>query len=186
VSRHAETVRWAFANGYRVLPDGACVGPSGKARRPYFAPAKPYGLVTVRCDGRWAKFFVHKLAGYQLFGEAALASGTDVRHLDGNSRNNAHSNLAIGSKSDNAFDKPPELRRRVALQAAKTRRKITGAQARELVLLSAQGLTGKQLAERFGLRKGTVSEILSGKIYSEATGLQRVERKSPRRSEVAA
>ncbi len=183
-SRHAASVRAAHALGYRVTPDGVCLGPTGKPRRPYVAPNKPYGLITFRLEGRWAKFYVHKLAAYQLFGEAALAQGTQVRHLNGNSLDNAPSNLALGTALDNNNDKTPEKKRAPVVAAALVTRKLKPEQVREFMLMWMRGASQKTLRVHFGLLKSTVSEILQGKIYSELTGIPRPER--AKRSQEAA
>lgn len=170
-SRHAHNIRAAFAAGYRATADGQIVSPRGRVRLPYASPNKPYARLSVNVDGRSTHIYAHKLAAYQKFGEAALLPGVHVRHLDGNSLNNAPDNLALGSARDNAMDRDAGERRAHALKAATSRRRLTPEQAREVVRLSRGGMTGKAIAERFGLYKSTVSEILSGKLYSEVTGL---------------
>lgn len=178
MSGHADIIRRAYALGWRVHEDGSVISSTGRKRKPYYPKNKPYGMVTIRIDAKSTHFFVHKLAGYCWFGEPALAQGTEVRHLDNDSRNNAKSNLALGDHTSNMMDKDPAERRRIALIAAKARRSLADEQAIELVRLSRAGWTGKRLAAHFGLSKGQVSEILSGKLYSDVTGIPRRERRA--------
>jgi hypothetical protein len=57
---------------------------------------------------------VHRLQAYQKYGEELYVGGLEVRHLDNVCSNNAESNIALGTKSQNAMDKPKETRVRVA------------------------------------------------------------------------
>lgn len=106
-----------------------------------------------------------------------LKPGISVRHLNSDSLDNSTENLGLGSHADNMRDKPSAIARRAALTAAKARRSLTDEQAIDLVRLRReQGLSLRVLAERFGLRKGQVSEILSGKLYSSITGIEQKPR----------
>lgn len=176
MSQHAEAIRTAHARGYRVTPAGEFISITGRTRKPYINPCKKYALHSIRIDGRATHIYAHKLAAYQWFGEAALAAGVHVRHLDGNPLNNSRANLALGSAKQNSLDRDQTARKAQSLKAAKARRALTDEQALELVSLSRQGWRGSALAARFGIRKSTVSEILSGKLYSETTGIEQQAR----------
>jgi hypothetical protein len=166
-SKHARTIRAAHAAGYRVDEVGQVTSPRGLVRV-CSAESKPYPMISL---GQRKHFYVHKFAAYQWFGDAALTPDIHVRHLDGNPSNNERSNLALGTPSQNAFDIPPAKRRARSMPAASARRVLTPDEAREIVTLSANGWLGKDLAVRFGVSKSTISEILSGKLYSDLTGV---------------
>lgn len=55
---------------------------------------------------------------YQKYGDRIYNPRMVVRHLDGNPLNNSWENIAIGTQSENNMDKPPELRRRMAVHAS--------------------------------------------------------------------
>jgi hypothetical protein len=68
-------------------------------------------------------------------------------------------------------DKPSAVARRAALTAAKARRLLTDERVLDLVAQAQAGVPRKVLCERFGVLKGQLSEILSGKLYSSLTGI---------------
>ena len=170
MSKHAENIRQAYALGYRIDDDGIVTTPSGRRTRGSVVccNTKPYYRVSYRKN---AAFCVHKFAAYQWFGEDALRDGVHVRHLNGDSFDNTRANIAIGNASENYFDMPADVRKRIAFSGAVAKRRLTPGQAREVVALSRAGALGVEVAERFGVSKSIVSEILSGKLYSEATGI---------------
>lgn len=62
-----------------------------------------YMQVVLRHDGRQATKRVHQLVALAFIGERP--EGLQTRHLDGNTLNNASSNLAYGTPAENAADK---------------------------------------------------------------------------------
>lgn len=98
----------AHRRGYRVQPDGSVLSPHGRVRS-----LNPSGLTKgsryLAFSMRWAgsvfTIWVHRLAAYQVYGDAALADGVCVRHLDDDRNNNRPDNLALGTASDNAKDR---------------------------------------------------------------------------------
>lgn len=172
LSKHARAVLHALAQGYRVTDTGQVVAPSGEVRAVRRREGhSPYPTFNIAFEGASFPVAAHKLAAAQVFGELALVPGVHVRHRDDNPDNFAPSNLLIGDQSRNEMDKPAATRRRSALAAASKRRVLTAAAARKVVKLSLQGLKGKDIAERLRCSPSTISEILSGKLYSEVTGL---------------
>jgi hypothetical protein len=172
------------ALGYRVSDEGVVLNPKGRPRIPYLAPKRAdcpdvlYASFSVKVEGKHHSCKVHQLVAFQKFGDAAFGNGVHVRHLNSDSTDNRPSNIAIGTASDNALDRDPEKRRQMALRAASARRSLTPTQVRDLVEMRRNGATGKQCAEHFGILKSTVSEILSGKIYSDLTGIPFTPRKA--------
>lgn len=158
-------VRLAYSKGYRVTEDGRVIGPRGVERKPIDNGGRY--VVTVR-TGKHAGSYpvpVHLLAGYQRFGEDALSSGVEVRHLDGDAYNNGEANLALGSHHDNMMDIPPNVRKEHALKGARVRRRMTLQQAEEIRAKYAQGVGYKKLCEEYHLCKSVVSYVVTGRTY---------------------
>jgi len=163
----------AHRRGYRVLADGTLVSAQGKVlsskyrgKEGYQAFALPWG----KRPGVKRRFIVvlaHTLAAYQKYGESAMHTGVQVRHLNGDPRDNRLENLAIGSQSDNKMDIPEEIRKRIAKVAASHLRSLTEKQAQDLINNRACGMTYKDLMEKYCIAKGTVSYIVNGKTYPE-------------------
>lgn len=179
-SGHHKTVVTAFERGYCVDDEGRVVSPSGRVRAVSYRRKKeagaPYGRVSLKTEDGWRSFEVHKLAAYQKFGDAAFQLDVVVRHLNGCSTDNRPANLALGSQSENMLDRSREELRAHALHAAAAKRKLTDADVCILVEMRRNGASGKWCAETFGVRESTVSEIMSGKLYS-VTGIPFAPRK---------
>lgn len=69
--------------------------------------------------------------------------------------------LFLGTPSDNTQDMHNKKRHQIE------KRKLDLDQAREMRRLSALGVSGKKLTQRFGVAKGTVSMVLSNQIWKE-------------------
>lgn len=91
-------------------------------------------------------------------------SSEHVRHLDGNCRNNALANLAIGTAKENAADTTAHGRRcqGTSFWSAKISGDIATEMRRERI---AEGASYRTLASKYGLHPKTVSDIIKGKIW---------------------
>ncbi len=165
-TKSAEMVLCAYGRGFRVLDDGSLIGIRGKV----LSPGKDqngYYDASIRCDGRRGKVAVHQLAGYQKFGEAALAEGIEVRHLDGNPSNNSKPNIAIGTHSDNENDKTLAMKHASSMAGARKLRSLTEDQVRELRADHAGGMKYLALMSKYDLAKSTVSYIVTRRTYPD-------------------
>lgn len=150
----------AYEKGYRVNDEGQVVAPRGNIR-----------ALTVDADGYYrfslghnGSTRVHSLAAIQWFGD--YDESLEIRHLDGNPKNNARSNLALGTRSQNEMDKSAAVRQRVAARAASKQRKFTETTVAEIRMKWAQGATLKQLIAEYGGAKSTISYIVNNKMYT--------------------
>jgi hypothetical protein len=154
----------AYDKGYRVDSQGCVLSPKGKPRK-LFKSSMGYFQFSIGTYDGPKNVLVHQLQAYQKFGLAILENET-IRHLDGNRENNALANLALGSHSDNTFDRSKEDRIISAINGAEKVRKLT----REQWLLFCEdrrnGFTYKQLMAKYGLAKSTVSYIVNNKTYN--------------------
>lgn len=171
-TKSLESTRAAYAKGYRVSDVGDVVSPTGRrvrsarSSRPHSRSYFCIRLSGVERNKSRVSVFVHKLAAYQQFGDAAFGVGIHVRHLDGDSSNNRPDNLALGSPSDNFMDQPREIRVARARHAASARRLLSQDQADSLRSDRALGAKYADLMTKYGVGKSTVAQIISGEIYS--------------------
>ncbi len=123
-------------------------------------------------DGKRNQVNVHRLVAYQKYGDRIFEKGIHVRHLDSNSINNLEDNIAIGTKSENELDKPPEVRMRAALIASSFSKKFN----HEAILkLHNEGNSYKKIMEELNIKsKGTISFIIKKSIESKKTDFNTV------------
>lgn len=114
-SQSNQVVVYVFEKGYRVLLNGDVLSPHNTKRKTAFR--KGYVSFNIRYEGKSIPVLVHKLCAFQKYGFMALACDC-IRHLDGNSVNNALDNICIGSFSENQMDKPTQERKREATIAS--------------------------------------------------------------------
>jgi hypothetical protein len=160
MSKNKQAVRLAFHKGYRVV-GGIAVSPQGLPRKcsHYHCRGRPvYARFNIDIEGTRYPVRVHQLAAYQKYGEAALAAGVLVRHLDGDQLNNRETNIAIGTPSDNMMDQPAEVRRR---KAAHANLKVTEEFVERLRNEHATGVSYKALRKAYGIPLSTLSYYLS-------------------------
>jgi hypothetical protein len=149
----------AYDKGYRVDSEGNVYGSTNKKVNPWLDNG--YFAFSVNVDGESIKVRVHRLLAYQLFKDKIFEEDIQVRHLDGNSTNNTPSNLAIGSASDNSFDRPKAQRIDSALNAASYKIKYDWDKIRED---SLKGMSYKDLMKKYKITsKGTLSYHLNQK-----------------------
>jgi len=93
--------------------------------------------------------------------------GVQVRHLDGDSMNNAKKNIAIGTASENMLDRSKYDRAAHAIMASCKIRKFDDEQMFHIKELHANGWGYKKLMERFNISsKGTLHHILNNKYIT--------------------
>jgi hypothetical protein len=148
----------AFKDGYRVTDDGRLISKSGRQMTPGIRGG---GYPFFRVGKYGGCCSVHRLAGFQKFGIAIYEPGIEVRHLDGNKLNFSMSNLALGTATQNAQDKSPEVRLSAALNASRHVIKHDAAAVRAHYELSA---SYKLTMAHFGITsKGTLHYLLNGR-----------------------
>lgn len=159
----------AFSKGYRVTEDGTQVKNlrTGNSLSCWI-DKKSYRCFNIRTENRKKlNISVHRLQAYQKFREKLYEEGIVVRHLDGDSLNNAISNIEIGTQTDNLLDRSAECRLLHARKAARVNRKLTEEQVLSLLKDRSTGQTYVQLAEKYGLTKSTVGSIIRRETYTD-------------------
>jgi hypothetical protein len=150
--------------GYYARNDGSVVSPNGRVLSLCSTP-KGYLYFTYRLNGTTVQIMVHRLIAFQKFGYQMFVRGVQVRHLNNCKTNNRATNIAIGSDSDNKYDKPEQERQKHAIEAAMSSRLFTNEQAEEIRALNADGVPYSELCVMFGCAKSTISYIINGKTY---------------------
>lgn len=150
----------AYEKGYRVNDAGQVVAPRGNIRALTVDPDGYYRFSL----GHNGSTRVHSLAAIQWFGD--YDGSLEIRHLDGDPRNNTRYNLALGTRSQNEMDKAAAVRQRVAAAAAATQRRFTEAVVAEIRMKWDRGATLKQLVAEYGGAKSTISYIVNNKTYT--------------------
>lgn len=167
---NSKIVMYAYDSGYRVSEDGEKVtSPTGDVRKlGVNEDGYLFFGVRNRTLGINGPCRVHHLAALQWFDhDEVTKDGIHIRHLDGNSRNNARENLALGTPQQNSMDRPEEERKKHAKVAASYLKKLSDDQVRELRRARKAGASYKELQARFGLTKSTVSYIVNRKTYTD-------------------
>ncbi len=152
-----------FVNrGGSVRKDGRIIGITGKERTGYIKQQgrMKYKHVTIKIDGRSVGIPIHQIVAYLKYGDK-FKEAECVRHLDGHSLNNSRANIGIGTHSENAFDKPKELRSRMAKNATRNVG-LSDETWEEIREKSKAGMSYSQIMETYGISsKGTISYRLS-------------------------
>lgn len=113
-----------------------------------------YARVALTKDGKETTHLVHRLVANAF----VIGSGSVVRHLDGNYRNNIARNLAWGSYVDNEEDK----RRHGRLMQGEThhRNKYPLAVIKKIMKLRSNGKTHKEISIDLDVNLSTVRKVL--------------------------
>lgn len=155
-------VKTAYAKGYRVTDAGILLGVNGlpKSTRPC---KRGYQNATIKVGKDSRRLYVHRLMAYQKYGEAMFEIGIHVRHLNGVCTDNRIENIAIGTASENTMDKPESVRQQVASQASRV---FSDEQVKKILKDRAEGATYKDLKDRYGAAKSTLSYLFNRSMYA--------------------
>ena len=97
---------------------------------------------------------VHRLVASAFLGPCP--SGQEVRHLDGNPKNNIVTNLAYGTRTENICD---------VMRIGKAWRALTIEDVRDIRQRISQGEKGVDIARRYKVSQGCISAIKKGRTY---------------------
>jgi HNH endonuclease len=156
--------------GYRVSRDGEVQSRWGRGRRDWrkgtWRPLKPirrdggYYAVNLHRDGKKTARHIHRLVLDAFVGPRP--PGMVCRHLDGDPSNNFVENLAWGSYAENEADK---LRHGTRARGSRARSKFYEDQVLEIRQRWSEGVSVRELAATYGVRRQTVESIVSGKTW---------------------
>lgn len=168
-SRNDLGLLYAYWRGYRVQEDGVVVSPRGhvvKAQpRESHGAARYCFRVRLPWLGGFSTVLVHRLAAFQIFGPATFQAGIEVRHLDGDSLNNSHGNLRLGTGRDNFFDIPQDARHLWQRRGGTVQRRLTDEAVAAMREDRSHGAPYTDLVKKYGVAKSTVSDIIRWRTY---------------------
>lgn len=113
-----------------------------------------FGYKTVKFNGATVR-------RHTLLADAFLGpnpGGLEVRHLDGDSKNDAIGNLAYGTHTDNMQDAVKQG------SLGKGHRKLSDYQILQLIARRKTGESGRALAKEFGISEQRVCDYLKGRV----------------------
>jgi hypothetical protein len=163
-SKDDDIIKDAVSRGVHFNENNELIGYKNKKIK-----AKPgddgYPTYYVRYNGKTRKIRIHRLKAYFLFGDRIFEPTLEVRHLNGNKLDISDNNITIGTAADNYLDKPQSIRVKVAEAGASKVRKFSKEQIESIRKQHSEGLTYKELIERYGSCKATISYIINKKTY---------------------
>lgn len=147
----------AYEKGYRITEQGDVIGLKGE-KVGYNKMNGYIGFKMRDSDGKNLGVSAHRLQAYQKFGETIYQTGTVVRHLDGDPKNNSIDNISIGTMRDNILDRPANERLEHALHATSFWRKYDKDEVRKF---HEESGSYQKTMDHFGISsKGTLHHIL--------------------------
>lgn len=156
--------------GYTPQADGTVIGPRGRVRkahprgRPVRGGPAAYLDILISIDGKYRHFPVHQLVCEAFHGPKPFP-GAQVRHRDGNSLNNAASNLTWGTSAENHADKRDHGTLPVGERHG--RAKLTEQQVREIrERYAAGGVSQRELAAEYGVGRLAVSRVVRRTVWT--------------------
>lgn len=171
---YLNALRQALGAGYSVdVEAGIIRGPGGAAlavRQPT-PTAYPTVKVYSRAHRRAYTIAAHKIVAFAKFGDKAFKRGVQVRHVRPDLSDFRGANLILGTVSQNAFDKPPEVRHAMAKRARAAQgpdawnRAFTDAQVADIRRLVRDPGDAPALARLLSVHPTTVGRIKRGVRY---------------------
>ena len=164
MSKTNEVVVMAHRKGYRVTEEGKVVNAVGRFRKCQVKTSNGDARFVFNIaigGGEVFPVLVHKLQGFQKFGDAMFAPSVQVRHLDGDALNNRTDNIAIGTPSDNAMDRHPVARQLHAQKGNRGKGAACEATWSSISLDHQEGMGYKKLRAKYGVGLSALSYRLS-------------------------
>jgi hypothetical protein len=151
----------AYKKGYRVTESGEVISPKGKVLVK-LEDKKGYFRFGIKCEdvNYTVTINIHRLQAFQKYGMKLFRDGMEVRHKNGNKKDNSWENILIGTHSDNMMDIPEQVRLEKALHATSFCRKYDKEEVKEFY--EENGKSYKKTMEKFNISsKGSLHYILN-------------------------
>lgn len=149
----------AVERGYFVSEEGFAYNKKGE--KVGFTHQNGYCFIKIRINKVLKQVAIHRIQAFQKYGNLLYQDGIEVRHLDGNSENNSHENIVIGTHQENIMDIPEQVRIKRALHASSFLRKYDKEKVTEFF---EECKSYKKTMEKFSISsKGTLHFILNGR-----------------------
>lgn len=148
-----------FPEGYEITADGRVFSVAsnwrGYGRRELRQNVHNDGYMTVSivANGKRKRFRIHQLVALAFVGPSPSPEH-EVRHLDGNPHNNAATNLAWGTRAENAAD-----RARHGRTVQGTRQIAAKLTPDDVRAIRASTETTRALGRQYGVDQSVISEV---------------------------
>jgi len=123
-----------------------------------------YLCVHLSVKGNAKVISVHRLVARAFLGEPS--SDQEVRHLDGNPRNNCLTNIAWGTKKENRRDRSLHGRDNLPYGEAASWSKLTEDRVR---IIRSSTDTSKNLGTRLGVKPSTIDDVRHGRTWKHVS-----------------
>jgi len=161
LSKCNQAIIIAYNKGYRII--NGLIHYNGKIRTPKDINDKGYYRISIRDENnKHFIMFLHRLVGYQKYGNLIFNKGFELRHLNGIKIDNSEDNIIIGTHQENIMDIPIKKRREIASNA----RKIHNHDA--IIKMRNEGKSYKDIMKEHNISsKGTLSFIINKSMQLE-------------------
>jgi hypothetical protein len=178
------TTKIAFDKGYRIK-DNKAFSPYSKELKFQRANgvSHNYKLINISVSPNDISFFskrrsiaipYHFLLAYEKFGEDFFKKNIHIRHLNRDFDDNSWGNIAIGTASENAFDRD-ELERKIhATKTSWHNRKFSNEQIKQIKIDRNNGLSYTDLVKKYNTSKSTLSYLFNHALYYRFDNLDQV------------
>ena len=178
------TTKIAFEKGYRIRNNKA-FSPKGKELKfqRKNGISHNYRLINISVSPNDIPFFTkrriisiayHFLLAYEKFGDNFFEKNIHVRHLNGNFDDNSWDNIALGTPSENAFDRDPLERKIHSLKTSWNNRKFSDEEIQQIKIDRYNGLSYNALIEKYNTSKSTLSYLFNHALYYKFDNLENV------------
>jgi len=156
MSKQKESLLFVYNRGYRVI-ENVTYSPKGKIIKGTVTN-RGYRKFSIRMNGSTYAIPIHRLVGYQKYGDKIFEADMEIRHLNCDSLCNYDWNIGIGTHQDNMMDKSKELRFQAAMLATSY---IKVHDHDNIIKYRQEGHTYRQIMEKFNISsKGSVAFII--------------------------
>lgn len=167
ISKSNQALILSVKRGYTIDRAGNVFSSKGKKLKPLLS-SDGYKRYSINFYGKTVFIYFGRLQAYQKYGEKVFDSRLQVRHLNSNLSDDSWDNIALGTPSQNAMDKPDFVRYKIAVDAAQHVRVWTDEKLKDIFDDKyRRGFSYKDLREKYGIAKSTCSFLFNKSIFSE-------------------
>lgn len=171
ISKRKQATKIAYEKGYRII-GGELYNPKGVLLKGSIRKTKgvSYRMFSLKWPAKIfkkksASITYHFLVAFEKFGDRFFQENIHVRHLNGNSFDNSHENIDIGTPLENSMDRLPLERKIHAVKTAWHNRKFSDEQVKQIRVDREGGMSYNKLAAKYNVNKSTLSFLFNESIY---------------------
>ena len=160
--KNKDIILKAITRGYIVTRQGRLYNFKTKKYRKLNNAIRGRLYIRLRIKKENKNLYINRLMGYQKFGNEIFKKGIEVRHLNGNYKDNSYRNIAIGTLSQNRLDIPKQTRVRLASIA---NRKFTNNEIKNIINDRKKGLNYSALSDKYNVARCFFSYLFNKALY---------------------